>query len=454
MKKFKIVVSKDDKKYTLALTAENEFLAKERVHKEWYSILSIEEYIENENSHKFIFEAKKDWEFKKGQIVWDDILKSYYKLTKNLWYQVIYIYAQWDANLPLDKKEKIVSQLREEYNELEKWATKDIKEKLKSQIDKDKEKKQKLEWFYLKKELDEHYKLIDFILKKIESIIIENTLNINTEQKEKLKELYNAIIKLKKSTNIAKLKQVWEKALLKIGALELEKLEWEKNDYISSQLKETNKLLKNIGSKEHFLEKNKDIKYIFHQILEKIKIIKSSNKWENSDQWYFIDKKSHSFIKNKLFLKKYEQKLNDINMYMLKNFIKLLFDKNLKEEQKLKKKVIKQNIILLKAKQKWVNFSYTSIIKWYNSFFNYIFKLLNLIKNFIVFISIVFGMFFIWLFIFWKYFWEYHFSFHWVYYFIFILCLFFVLHYAKNIFFLVFNVVFFFFITIFLVVNF
>jgi hypothetical protein len=34
MPNYKIVVSKDDKKYTLALKAENELMARDRVHKE------------------------------------------------------------------------------------------------------------------------------------------------------------------------------------------------------------------------------------------------------------------------------------------------------------------------------------------------------------------------------------------------------------------------------------
>jgi hypothetical protein len=34
MPNYKIVVSKDNKRYTLALKAENEFAARERVHKE------------------------------------------------------------------------------------------------------------------------------------------------------------------------------------------------------------------------------------------------------------------------------------------------------------------------------------------------------------------------------------------------------------------------------------
>ncbi|MBT3853845.1 hypothetical protein HOF65_08055 [bacterium] len=63
--------------------------------------------------------------------------------------------------------------------------------------------------FYLKKELDETYKLIDFVLKKIQNMLDGTTpIEIDDEQKERLKNVFNSIIKLKKSTNISKLKEV------------------------------------------------------------------------------------------------------------------------------------------------------------------------------------------------------------------------------------------------------
>jgi len=71
--------------------------------------------------------------------------------------------------------------------------------------------------FYLKKELDETYKLIDFILVKLDNILNDKEiLNLEIEQKSKIKDIYNSIIKIKESTNISKLKEIGELALLKI----------------------------------------------------------------------------------------------------------------------------------------------------------------------------------------------------------------------------------------------
>jgi len=57
MPKFKIVASKSNKKYSLILSAESESDAREKIHKEGYSILSIQIADEQEiQGKKFIFE--------------------------------------------------------------------------------------------------------------------------------------------------------------------------------------------------------------------------------------------------------------------------------------------------------------------------------------------------------------------------------------------------------------
>jgi DNA-dependent RNA polymerase auxiliary subunit epsilon len=48
MQKYKIVASKSQKKYTLIISADSESHAKEKLHKEDYSILSIQEMDDKE----------------------------------------------------------------------------------------------------------------------------------------------------------------------------------------------------------------------------------------------------------------------------------------------------------------------------------------------------------------------------------------------------------------------
>jgi hypothetical protein len=66
MQKYKITASKSQKKYSFVLSAENEKLAKQRVHKDGYSILTVELFDEkNITRNTFIFEAEKSGEVKK-----------------------------------------------------------------------------------------------------------------------------------------------------------------------------------------------------------------------------------------------------------------------------------------------------------------------------------------------------------------------------------------------------
>jgi hypothetical protein len=66
MQKYKITASKSQKKYSFVLSAENEKLAKERIHKNGYSILTVELFDEKDISRAtFIFEGEKAGELKK-----------------------------------------------------------------------------------------------------------------------------------------------------------------------------------------------------------------------------------------------------------------------------------------------------------------------------------------------------------------------------------------------------
>jgi hypothetical protein len=61
MPKYKITASKSQKKYTFVLNAENEKLARERIHNDGYSILESELFNEsNIKRNTFIFKAEKN----------------------------------------------------------------------------------------------------------------------------------------------------------------------------------------------------------------------------------------------------------------------------------------------------------------------------------------------------------------------------------------------------------
>ena len=245
MPNYKISVSKDSKRYSIIFKADNEMAARDRVHKEWYSILGVEEIKSIEDVWTtFIFEWYRNWEFKHWKIAWDDIFKVYVNLTKNLEYDIISIYSEKDKDLSQEQKDKILNELKEEYEFIFRNKRDKIDE-LRDKIKKEKWENINIDQFYLKKELEETNKLIVHVLWKLESMILWNSIvNLDSEQRHKFENIYNSIIKLKKSTNISKLKEIWELALQKIWKLELAKLEETKDQKNRELLNETNKLLK------------------------------------------------------------------------------------------------------------------------------------------------------------------------------------------------------------------
>ena len=397
MAKYKIAVSKNQKKYTIVFEAETENIARDRVHKEWYSILSIEK-IDNLDFKwsEFYFEALKDWKIKKWKVIWNDIFKIYLKLKEGLWYDIKNLYSSSDKNSSDDLKKKMLNDLNDQYliyrklNKTKKNTTK--KEYIKEDVN--------LDNFYLKKELDETYKLIDFVLLKLNNVIEKDSIkNLNPERKQKVKNIYNSIIKIRNSTNIAKLKEIWEAALLRIWSLELENLEKNHSETSKVLLKSTNILLKQFGSNKQFVEKSKDYNYILWIYIDEIKKYFKSFKRENKKKWFSKEEKtSNAYFKTLLLIKKYKEKKKENTIEIYKNFYIFLFpfSKNIdkKEEILIKRKVISQNIMLLNAKIHWTVYSYTKIAKGYYNTINNIFYFFITIRTYLFYTILFYSLLF------------------------------------------------------------
>jgi hypothetical protein len=156
-------------------------------------------------------------------------------------------------------------------------------------------------------------------------------------------------------------------------------------------LKETNKLLKQIWSSTQFTEKSSDYKRIlsdkFQQVIEKFS--KKSNKKTKKE----VDKSSHEYIRTELLIRKYREKYKDNTKKIFKNIWKIISDSNYRSDILLRRKVIKQNLLLYKVKQKWVNYSYTTVKKWYISLLEKIETLIQLIRQYIFWIIFFYSTF-------------------------------------------------------------
>ncbi|MCH2189058.1 hypothetical protein MK079_04505 [Candidatus Gracilibacteria bacterium] len=354
MQKFKVSVTKDQKKYSLVLPAENEIQAKERAHQEGYSVLGVEKIDSDTLTGKqFVFVGEKNGEVKNGKVVGEDIFKIFIKLKKELGYHILSLYdADQKETITEQEKQDIIRELEEQY---EFYTRKD-------QTKKTEEKKKKNDHFYLKKELEDTYVFIDFVLKKIDACI-QNPHFGDENQQFTLKKIYNSIIQIKKTTNISKLKEIGERALLKIGEIELKQVEKNKSQEFKNNLKQTNKLLKEVGSNKQFIQKDHDISYLLKSYILDIKEFYTQIFKRKKEK---IDTHSYEYVKNALVLSKYKQRLIGNTLHIIKNFYLFLVPFGTFQDKKdtllLERRVLKQNIILLQAKQKGGNFSYSRII--------------------------------------------------------------------------------------------
>jgi hypothetical protein len=156
------------------------------------------------------------------------------------------LYSEQDKDKTDNEKNEILKKIEEEYYLFSNKGIK-IEQAEQKEINKILNKENILEQdFYLKKELEETYKLTDFVIKKLQNLIDNVFFEIGVEQKEKLVLIYNSLITIKNSRNISKLREIIELALIKVGKIEQEYLEKTKDEKIKFFLKETNNLLKNI----------------------------------------------------------------------------------------------------------------------------------------------------------------------------------------------------------------
>lgn len=393
MQKFKITATKNQKKYSLVLSAESQKEAQEKVHNEGYSILKIEEYsgeegVKNTSVKRFIFNGGKLWEEKKWIIMGDDIFKLYVKLRDELDYTIFELYPE-DDNLyeNEDERKKLVSNLEAWYL-LQKQSTPPSKEK---KQEKTKEQNMNSVWvswdFYLKKQLESTHILIDAVVSKFHTLFREReSFHIEDETYNKLQDIYTKLITIKATTNLPKLREVWELALIKLAEVELKGLQYEKKQQAQEYLKETNKLLKKIGSREQFRDPESDmILYLtqtFYETVDKLKLSSIKEIFKKEEK-KVVDTDTYDYLKLILQLEKYEKKLKDLNIYIFKNFLVFynpFFTSDDKIKTLLKKKVIEQNISILKAKKSWRMSSYTSIKKGFQ-------KTLDFIADFLKFIE-------------------------------------------------------------------
>lgn len=389
---FKAICAKNNQKVELIVQFNDIIQARENLHKQWYSIIDIQEVSElQSNSEVFYFDMDMWWwKTKTWQIQSNDWFKAYKKLVDDLHFNIIYIYNSKDST----EKEKILStqKIKHAYDIFKKTK---IETKKQEEIKKEDKKEDKKLWKeeklpdFLLKELDYYYSLIDKVLEKISFILNNFSLNIDENKKLKLEQLLVALRQVKNITNVSKLKIIWETALIKIWELQSELissniLEWKKE-----LLNETNKLLKSFGSSRQIILPEDDIKLKFQNLLNEFIInFKDFFKWNKKNT---IDKNSWKYYDILRELNIYKNKKKEINIQILKNY----FNKTEKLRLQLKLKLVNQNIALIENRIKNKKISYSKTIKWFWYYYDILFYLFQKISDFIIYIVFIYSIFLI-----------------------------------------------------------
>jgi len=393
MQSFQAVCAKNNQKVELVVKNNSLEEARQALHNQGYSIITIKEADETENRGKvFYFDIILDGHKKNGQIQSTDIFKAYIKLVNDLHYQVISIYE--DINATEEEKRFTTSKIHSGYLlYLEQNTKKEVKKEEKiEQTTQVQATYTDISDTFVGKELQKYYILIDKILQKIENILQIYGQDIESERKEKLQDFLITLKQLKNTTNIDKLRIIAESVLIKIWELELELLQTNKIKEKQNFLSETNELLKKFGSWERITNPETDIYKKIQTIITEIgnnffvkkEIINGEKK---------IDTQSYIFYKNLRELNIYKEKLHTTQKDLFLAII--FFQKEKITRLSIRKKLIVQNIQLIEKRIKNVKFSYTSIVNWFQYYLDVIIFLLKTIGNYMVYIIYVYSLFFV-----------------------------------------------------------
>ena len=204
---FQAICSKGNKKLTLRLTAQNREDARNILHKQWYSIIEIQEVVETslaQEGNFFFFDSLINGNIQTGKIQSDDIFKAYRKLIEDLKYDVLAIYTvEWMSD---DQKKIITAKVKDGYRMYLESIGQKIEEKpdiLKNEDNEDFSPQ-------LLKEIEKYGKDIDETILKIQNLLIKNHEIITEEQKAVLERIEMELVSIKWMRNVGKMQSTLE----------------------------------------------------------------------------------------------------------------------------------------------------------------------------------------------------------------------------------------------------
>lgn len=334
-------------------------------------------------------------EIKRGQIEGDDILKAYIKLKDTLHYDVRAIYERREAS----DEEKTVStkqvvnlyDLYREQHAKEIEQVKRIAEKRESEGKKVDELKTAVAEedinSSIKREIDRYHALIQKSLDRTVHILESAGDSLTNKQRTDLSTVADELRQARNITNADRLRIIGQESLLRVGQIQMELIEARKIERQKSYFIETNQLLRGFGSRDKIVlpedDFNKRLKKFIESIIERFSII------ENNAQ--ALDRKSFAYFQKVSELGIYRKKLADVNREILANIVFV----NKLGKLILKRRVILQNIYLLKKRINRKTFSYTKILRGIQYYEEMLFALVADLGNTVVYALAIFGLYYV-----------------------------------------------------------
>lgn len=369
---FRVIAAKNNQKVELTAKFDSELSARESLHHDGYSIIEIRETAAPAEvvGNVFYFEIELQGQKKSGQIRSDDIFKAYKKLVDDLGYRLISIAATADASD--EEKAYTTAKARESYDEFKRRnAPASAPQPTVSKNEKTESTEQE---GVFAREVRKYQTIISIVYNKLELFINTHSENLGEDRVAKIKELLPVLRQMRQASNIDKLRIVGEASLMKIGELEMELLAKNKKLERSQFLKETNSLLKDLGSSKRV---GNDLDIVKKKLGEFFQEMKNTAAPEEKTVEKKIDTSSFAFLKNLRELSLYQERLKAIRKEILKSFFG---DAKKKKRLVLKKRLIEQNISIIESRISKRKFSYTKLvkgIKYYEEVFAYLVRSLS-----------------------------------------------------------------------------
>lgn len=369
---FRVIAAKNNQKVELTAKFDSELVARESLHRDGYSIIEIRETAApaEVSGGVFYFEIELQGQKKSGQIRSDDIFKAYKKLVDDLGYRLISIAATADASD--EEKAYTTAKARESYEEFKRRSA--PVEAPQPTVSKNEKTESTEQDGVFAREVRKYQTIVSIVYNKMELFINTHASELGEERVAKIKELLPVLRQMRQASNIDKLRIIGEASLIKIGELEMELLATNKTLERSQFLKETNSLLKDLGSNRRV---GNDLDAVKKKLGQFFQDFKTAAVPEEKVEEKKIDTSSFIYFKNLRELSLYRERLVAVRKEIFKS---IFADSKKKKRLALKKRLIEQNIQIIESRISKKMFSYTKIAKgflYYEEVFAYLIRSLS-----------------------------------------------------------------------------